>query len=42
MTKVKPSLYAEKDGDLTEQVDALSEYWASSAFSQTAVMLARN
>ena len=32
----------EKDGDLTEQVDALSEYWASSAFSQTAVMLARN
>ena len=32
----------ERDGDLTEKVDALSEFWASSAFSQTAVMLARN
>jgi hypothetical protein len=32
----------EKDGDLTEKVDALGEFWASSAFSQTAVMLARN
>jgi hypothetical protein len=32
----------ERDGDLTEKVDALGEFWASSAFSQTAVMLARN
>jgi hypothetical protein len=32
----------EKDGDLTEKVDALAEFWASSSFSQTAVMLARN
>jgi uncharacterized protein len=32
----------ERAGDLTEKVDALGEFWASSAFSQTAVMLARN
>jgi len=32
----------ERDGDLDERIDALSEFWASSAFSQTAVMLARN
>ena len=32
----------ERDGDLNEKVDALGEFWASSAFSQTAVMLARN
>jgi hypothetical protein len=32
----------EKDGDLTEKLDALGEFWASSAMSQTAVMLARN
>jgi hypothetical protein len=32
----------ERDGDLTEKVDALGQFWASSAFSQTAVMLARN
>jgi hypothetical protein len=32
----------ERDGDLGDKLDALSEFWASSAFSQTAVMLARN
>ena len=32
----------ERDGDLGEKVDALGEFWAASAFSQTAVMLARN
>jgi len=32
----------ERDGDLTEKVDALGEFWASSSFSQTAMMLARN
>jgi hypothetical protein len=32
----------EKDGDLTEKLDALGEFWSSSAMSQTAVMLARN
>jgi hypothetical protein len=32
----------ERDGDLSEKVDALGEFWASSSFSQTAVMLARN
>jgi len=32
----------ERDGDLSEKVDALGEFWAASAFSQTAVMLARN
>lgn len=32
----------ERDGDLSDKVDALGEFWASSYFSQTAVMLARN
>jgi hypothetical protein len=32
----------ERDGDLDERVDALSQFWAASAFSQTAMMLARN
>jgi hypothetical protein len=32
----------ERDGDLGDKLDALAEYWAASAFSQTAVMLARN
>jgi len=32
----------EKDGDLGEKLDALGEFWASSAMSQSAVMLARN
>jgi uncharacterized protein len=32
----------EKDGSVSEKLDALGQYWASSAFSQTAVMLARN
>ncbi|MBV8759630.1 MAG: hypothetical protein JO257_20240 [Deltaproteobacteria bacterium] len=32
----------ERDGDLGDKLDALGEFWASSAFSQTAVMLARN
>ncbi len=32
----------ERDGDLSDKVDALGELWASSYFSQTAVMLARN
>ncbi|MDB4954152.1 MAG: peptidase lon domain protein [Myxococcales bacterium] len=32
----------EREGELTDKIDALSEFWAASAFSQTAVMLARN
>jgi len=32
----------ERSGTLAEKMDALSQFWASSAFSQTAVMLARN
>jgi hypothetical protein len=32
----------ERDGDLEDKLDALAELWTSSAFSQTAVMLARN
>ena len=32
----------ERAGDLTDKIDALTEFWAASAFSQTAVMLARN
>jgi len=32
----------EKDGTLDEKVDALAQFWASTAVSQTAVMLARN
>ena len=33
---------SERDGDLTDKLAALASYWQSSAFSQTAVMLARN
>ena len=32
----------ERAGSLPEKMDALAQYWASSAYSQTAVMLARN
>jgi hypothetical protein len=32
----------ERDGSVSEKLDALGQYWASSSFSQTAVMLARN
>jgi len=32
----------ERAGNLDEKIKALSDFWASSAFSQTAVMLARN
>lgn len=32
----------ERAGDLGDKIDALTEFWASSSFSQTAVMLARN
>jgi uncharacterized protein len=32
----------ERDGSLGDKLGALSQYWASSAYSQTAVMLARN
>ncbi|HEY3807868.1 MAG TPA: S16 family serine protease [Kofleriaceae bacterium] len=32
----------ERAGDLGDKVDALAEFWMSSSFSQTAVMLARN
>ena len=32
----------ERDGDFSDRVDALSQFWVSSAFSQTAMMLARN
>jgi hypothetical protein len=31
-----------RDGDLADKLDALQGFWTSSAFSQTAVMLARN
>jgi uncharacterized protein len=31
-----------REGDMTDKMDALSQYWMSSAYSQTAVMLARN
>ncbi|MFN0246277.1 MAG: hypothetical protein ACKV2T_05185 [Kofleriaceae bacterium] len=31
-----------REGDMTDKLDALSQYWMSSAYSQTAVMLARN
>ncbi|HEY5928315.1 MAG TPA: hypothetical protein VIV11_41790, partial [Kofleriaceae bacterium] len=32
----------ERDGTLSDKLDALAQFWASSAYSQTAVMLARN
>lgn len=32
----------DRDGTLGEQMDALAQYWAASAYSQAAVMLARN
>jgi hypothetical protein len=32
----------ERDGDLADKLDALAQYWNATAFSQTAVMLARN
>lgn len=32
----------QKDGDTNDKLDALAGFWSSSAFSQTAVMLARN
>ena len=32
----------EIDGTVAEKLDALAQFWSSSAFSQTAVMLARN
>jgi hypothetical protein len=31
-----------RDGDVSDKIDALAAYWMSSAYSQTAVMLARN
>jgi len=31
-----------REGDLSDKIDALSQFWMSSAYSQTAVMLARN
>lgn len=31
-----------REGDLDDKLEALKNYWASSAYSQTAVMLARN
>jgi hypothetical protein len=33
---------SEREGDLADKLSALASYWQSSAFSQTAVMLARN
>lgn len=33
---------AQRDGDTQDKIDALANYWTSSSFSQTAVMLARN
>jgi uncharacterized protein len=32
----------ERDGTLADKVDALAQFWTASAYSQTAVMLARN
>jgi uncharacterized protein len=32
----------QKDGDMNDKLEALAGFWSSSAFSQTAVMLARN
>lgn len=32
----------DRDGTLSDRLDALAQFWASSAYSQTAVMLARN
>ncbi len=32
----------DRDGTLSDKLDALAQFWASSAYSQTAVMLARN
>ena len=32
----------QRDGDVNDKLEALAAYWSSSAFSQTAVMLARN
>jgi len=32
----------DRDGSLSDKLDALAQFWASSAYSQTAVMLARN
>ncbi len=32
----------QRDGDMQDQLEALAGFWASSAYSQTAVMLARN
>jgi uncharacterized protein len=32
----------ERDGTLADKLDALAQFWTASAFSQTAVMLARN
>ena len=31
-----------REGDMSDKLDALSQFWMSSAYSQTAVMLARN
>ena len=31
-----------RGGSLADKVDALAQFWTASAFSQTAVMLARN
>ncbi len=33
---------SQRDGDMQDQLEALAGFWASSAYSQTAVMLARN
>jgi hypothetical protein len=32
----------DRDGTLSDKLDALAQFWASSAYSQSAVMLARN
>jgi uncharacterized protein len=32
----------QREGDVQDKIDALANFWTSSAFSQTAVMLARN
>jgi hypothetical protein len=32
----------QRDGDFQDKIDALAGFWVSSAFSQTAIMLARN
>ena len=42
MPWIAQNALVDKDGELSDKLDALAQFWASSAYSQTAVMLARN